>query len=287
MNAPCHVCLTIAESPFTCKNGHDVYKCRACGFMYVWPTPVSTDAVYSEEYFQGAHSGFGYVNYQEDKAGMRSTFERFLEKVNAAAPHKGLLLDVGAATGFFMSIAKEDGWQVKGVEISEWASQTGRDSGLDVVTGLIQDAHFRPETFDAVTFWDVFEHVPNPRAELGTVKSILKPSGILAMNMPDGGSWFARLMGSHWHSFVPPEHLNYFNPRSLRMVLESEGFDVLQISKIGKRFTLQYIFQTLARWQKLGIWRWCAARAKHTFWGRWYIPLNLRDNVFVIARKRS
>ncbi|MBP9822441.1 MAG: class I SAM-dependent methyltransferase [Candidatus Pacebacteria bacterium] len=218
---------------------------------------------------------------------MRSTFKSFLNKVNHFYPKKGLLLDVGAATGFFMGMAKEDGWQVKGVEISSWAAQAGRDSGLDVVTGLIEDGNFKAEEFDAVTFWDVFEHVPNPRVELKNVSKIMKPSGVLAMNMPDGGSLYARLMGSRWHSFVPPEHLNYFNPKSLRMMLESEGFEVLTIGKIGKRFTIQYIFQMLARWQGLAIWRWFAARAKNYSWGRWYIPINLRDNVFVVARKKS
>lgn len=286
MNPQCTVCLKNQTSLYTRKNGHDVFKCRTCGFIFVWPTPVSTDNVYSQEYFQGAHSGFGYVNYQEDKAGMRSTFERFLEKLNQAAGHKkGALLDVGAATGFFMEMARQDGWSVKGVELSGWASQTGRDQGLDIFTGLIKDAGFEKDSFDAVTFWDVFEHVPSPRVELQTVRGILKLSGILAMNMPDVGSLFARLMGSRWHSFVPPEHLNYFNSQSLRSLLEQEGFEVLAVDKVGKRFTLQYIFQTLARWQKLTLWKWLAGKAKSASWGRWYVSINLRDNIFVIARK--
>lgn len=287
MSAQCLVCSTNSEKPFTNKNGHDVFRCQTCGFMYVWPVPVSTDEVYSQEYFQGARQGFGYVNYQEDKAGMRSTFERFLAKINEMVPQKGLLLDVGAATGFFMGIAKDNGWNASGVEISGWASQKGREAGHDIITGLISDTDFGIGTFDAVTFLDVFEHVPNPRAELKIVKNILKTSGVLAMNLPDGGSVFARFMGSRWHSFVPPEHLNYFNPIAIRRVLEEEGFDVLLIDKIGKYFTFQYIFQTLYRWQKLNLWGWLASKAKNSFWGRWYIPLNLRDNMFVLARKRS
>ena len=85
---------------------------------------------------------------------------------------------------------------------------------------------------------------------------------------------------------MPPEHLFYFNRKNFRALLEENGFEVLSILTIGKRFTLQYIFKTLYVWQKLSLWKFLSDVCGGARLRRIALPINLRDNMFVIAHKK-
>lgn len=163
---------------------------------------------------------------------------------------KRKLLDVGAATGRFLEVAKERGWEAYGVEISEYASRKAREKGLNVITGAFEDTNFQEGYFDTITFLDTFEHLSNSKSILALSHRFLKKDGILAINTPDSNSLFARFCKGKWYLLGPPEHLFLFNLRNLSQALNNLGFEVVIVSKIGKRFTLRYIARRLANWQK-------------------------------------
>jgi 2-polyprenyl-3-methyl-5-hydroxy-6-metoxy-1,4-benzoquinol methylase len=196
------------------------------------------------------------------------------------------MLDVGAATGFFLDLARGQGWRVQGVEPSDHAASLARAKGIDVRTGVIESCDAPSKSFDAITMWDVIEHLPDPAATMGRVAELLKPGGVVAINTPDSGSALATLMGENWHLVVPPERLNLFHRRSLRVLLEKQGFEILQTTSLGKRFTLQYIAQTLSHWWNIKPIEAAHRRLRRMRAGQWSVPLNLFDNVFVLARKR-
>lgn len=123
----CKVCRGQNLKFFVEKNNWKIYKCRQCGLIFVWPSPKETYITYGKDYFCGATKGFGYVNYDEDKKPMISMFESYLKKIEKFLPNKGKLLDVGSATGFFLEIAKNRGWDIFGVEISEYAASRSRE----------------------------------------------------------------------------------------------------------------------------------------------------------------
>lgn len=197
----------------------------------------------------------------------------------------GKLLDVGAATGFFLDLARTRGWQTHGVEPSRYASEVASRKGLTVHRGVVEELDLPDESFDVITMWDVIEHVNDPDASLAAACRLLRPEGSLALNTPDAGSLLARLLGLRWHLVVPPEHLVLFSAKSLRKLLEDHGFTVIALHRIGKRFSIQYVLQTLARWQGLTVWRKMADLSRRSRFGNWGIPINLRDNMFVLARK--
>lgn len=276
----CLVCGSETSSAFE-KAGYSLYRCPSCKLLFVHPVPA-TDLVYGEDYFSGAEQGHGYVDYDRDKKPMIPVFEEYLRRVIALRPSRGALLDVGAATGFFVEIAQRMGFKACGVELSAYAAQVGRNKGLDVITGTLADVH---EVFDAITMLDVIEHVPDPRAELMRAYTRLRGGGVLVINTPDIGSFYARLMGARWHLIVPPEHVYYFTRKNFSALLEECGFAVVEATSIGKSFTLPYIFKTLYAWQGLALWRWLESAANRTFLKRISIPINLRDNMFIVAQK--
>jgi len=284
---PCVVCGT-PSVPYGSKAGYDLFHCSACLHLFVWPMPANVDFIYGEDYFTGAKAGFGYTDYDRDKQAMAPTFHAYLNRIEKVLGGTGTLLDVGAATGFFLDLARSRKWEVHGIEVSVSAATTARSKGLDVLTGPVESCDSPPGSFDAVCMWDVIEHMPNPCAAVTHVRQLLKPGGILAVNTPDSDSLLPRLLGVKWHLIIPPEHLNLFSRRSLRILLERHGFEILDLTRVGKTFTLQYTAQFALK--TLGLLDGPAGRISRalngTWMGRWRIPINLRDNVFTLARAR-
>ncbi|MEK7629848.1 MAG: class I SAM-dependent methyltransferase [Patescibacteria group bacterium] len=281
----CFVCNNTHFRFFTRKQSCDLYRCQRCGLIFVYPPPGNLTEIYTKDYFLGATHGSGYVDYERDKMAMSSTFEVYFNKIEQLMPTRGRLLDVGAATGFFLDAALRRGWQVSGVEISDYAAAKARQKNLDVRTGILENAQFQKSSFDVISLWDVLEHLPNPKVTLMVVHDLLRSGGLVVLNTPNAGSLFARLIGSHWHLLVPPEHLFYFNADNLTELLKKVGFEVCGITCLGKKFTLQYILKTLATWHKFFVWQWLADKIQNRPLGQISIPINLHDNLFLIAKK--
>lgn len=264
-----------------------MYRCDACHTYFPWPVPSQeqTLELYGQDYFSGATEGSGYVDYDRDKQPMVPTFHRYLDRIEHYLPARGTLLDIGAATGFFLKLAKARNWDVIGIEPSAHASERGRSAGLDIRTGCFVKGLFPKESLDVITLWDVIEHVPEPKTLVEASFEALKPGGILALNTPDSRSVLARTLKANWHLVVPPEHLFLMNSVSLKKVLEPH-FEILETGRIGKRFTLQYVLETLYHWQRLSAWNQLHKRVQGRALGRLSLPINLRDNIFMLSRKR-
>lgn len=279
----CSICSGNAQFWFA-KNFCNLYKCRRCGLIFSEPISDASK-IYSEDYFNGAKNGFGYVDYDTDKKIMAETFELYLDKIREFSSNIGNLLDVGAATGYFLELARQKNWNVAGVEISSFAAGKARNKGLDVITGTLESADFPEKYFDVLTFWDVIEHLSDPKSQLLSAQKIIKNGGLIVINTPDAGSFTAKLLGKQWHLLIPPEHLIIFNRENLGLLLASCGFKVLWTGKIGKKFTLQYASQILANKLKSKLFWSMAEFVKNNFVGEISVSINLRDNIFVIARK--
>jgi len=282
----CPICKSQSATYFAQKNKCNLYCCQNCSLIFVFPLPQDSAGIYSESYFSGGSSLLGYADYEGDEEVMAETFKKYLKKIREAFPEKGKLLDVGAATGQFVKLAKENGWSAVGIEISEYASSIGAKKGVKISTGNFETHYFPDNCFDALTFWDVLEHFSRPEIALNQAQKTLKPGGILAFNTPDSSSLIARILGKRWHLLDPPNHLHIFSRKSINLWLENHNFEVLHTSRIGKKFSLRFIFKVLANWQKMNVWKIAYRRAMKSRWGNWNISLNTRDNIFIIAKKR-
>lgn len=284
--AVCAVCGGVGRFAYV-KRGFEIYRCSGCATLFVSPIPTEEQLarIYSENYFVGAGEGYGYANYDEDKRPSIRVFHKYLDMIDRHRRPPGMMLDIGAATGFFLQIAVQRGWSAVGVELSDYAASAARSKGLDVRTGSMAQLAADPESMDVITMWDVIEHVPDPRKALADARKLLKPGGILALNTPDSGSLFARTLGGRWHLIIPPEHLCLLNRHSIARLLEASGFEVLRRTNIGKWFSVAYVLQTLGHWSKT--WDRVAGAVRGSWFGRLSVPINFRDNMLVLARKGS
>ena len=285
----CQVCKSKDFVFFTEKNGFKIVKCKECGLLFVQNVPLDLSSYYSEGYYKGQANLDGYVDYESDKKVNEVNYKNHLKQIQRLLNKKnGVFLEIGCATGYFMELAREEGWSVEGVEISDYAAAVCRKKGLRVIKGIIQDTDVEANLnkFDVVVLFDVIEHVKNPRTDLDHLWHMIRPGGLMVIATPDAGSFWARLWGKRWHAIVPPQHLYFFNENNLGQLLIQTGFKKIHAEHSGKYFRLPYVVRMLYSWTGCRIWSKILALVNRSaFLSKITIPINLGDTLFIIARK--
>lgn len=282
----CPSCGSDLHFRFANKNGYDIWQCENCGMRRVYPLPETID-VYDDDYFSGAKEGFGYVDYDAGKEAMRDVLIKYLNIIKDHTSGRRLL-DVGGATGYFANLARMHGFEARAIELSKEAVALGKTRGYPVEVGILSNVNLEPGSLDVVTLVDVLEHLPDPSSDIRIANRLLNDGGVLLLNFPDHGSVFARALGRWWHQYVPPEHLNFFHKGSIEIFLNRHDFEPVLITRIGKRFPLSYIQSVGSNWLGVPVID-RVTRQIHKFpkLAKIAIPLDLRDNLFVIAKKRG
>jgi len=210
-------------------------RCAGCGLFYVRPR-LRWDLIL-EGYRGGSDETFvSQVSMRE------KTFRRGLRHIESAAKPPGRrVLDVGAAGGSFLAVARERGYEPMGCEPSAWMCAFAREHyGLELHPGTIFDVPLPPGSVDLLTLWDVIEHTPDPRAVLERAHQLLAPGGVLAMSYPDYGSLAARALGRRW-VFLLTVHLYYFDRGTMGRMLRRVGFSPLGFRPHLQTLELGYV----------------------------------------------
>lgn len=245
----CLVCGGRRHTRFLERSGYDIVCCSSCGLRFLFPQPTVAEvqAFYDKEYFgSGDSANRGYDAYLAEAGNHRATFRNRL-KLLPPPPVGGRLLDVGAATGFFVEQARLAGWRAEGVEPSEWAAQyASQQLGQPVQHATLEAANFPEAAFDALTLWEVIEHLPDPRAFLTEAARVTRPGGFLGLSTPDAGSVVARVFGKRWLGWSKvPEHLFFFDRASLSRLLEETGFSVTSWAYVSITVTAAFAARRL------------------------------------------
>ncbi len=149
------------------------------------------------------------------------------------------LLDVGSSNGAFVSFAKSLGIHAEGVDPSEKAVRNGTDRGLKIHLGYLHEAAFQDASFDAITLYEVIEHIDEPQALLKECHRILRPNGILLIGTGNIDSWTRWIRKGKWDFFNMKEHgghISFFSPKSLGVLSSRTGFVVNKIRTSSVKF---------------------------------------------------
>ena len=224
------VLYTLTDALHPLPGKFPLRRCAKCSLVYLSPrpTPQSIRQYYPPDYAPYRppieDERFVLMRYMRRRKMIKR--RTLIEKYDGST--NGRVLDVGCATGVFLHEMQLAGWAAVGVEpIPSAAELAQRQFGLEVFPGMLSDAPFAPQSFDALTFWDVLEHTFSPRAELAHAARLLKPGGLVVVNVPNWDSFERRPFGPYWSGFDSPRHLYVFTRRTLTQLLAQAGFHVL------------------------------------------------------------
>lgn len=225
------------------RDGYRLVRCAECRLVFQDPQPsdeVLAGSYYHDREFSRALDGE-----------LRSvTLANARRKLIALRP-EGLpapgtrALDVGCSSGAWLEVAAATGVSATGVEIGQATAAAARERGLDVRTGTLAEALPRLEgqRFDLITFWDVLEHLRDPRRELELARGLLAPGGVVAATFPNVEGLYPRL--THrllarrtgvWEHPELPLHMFDFAPATARRLFERSGFEVRRIKTFAIPF---------------------------------------------------
>lgn len=229
----CPLCSGLGQQDLAEYKGKLLRKCLNCGGRYVFPQPSPAELL---------------AHFQKDNTNGRALerkFELNRGKVLSRIAHyiqrrqqKGTILDVGCATGLFLErFLRDPGWEAWGLELTPSVAEKAAEKGVRIFQGNIQQAHFAENSFDVISVLDALYYFPEPCRDLAEFRRILTPDGLLVLELPLAASriWrtsttMGRLFsGSRRPLMQSSDHLFYFSPKSVALLLARCGFRVEDI----------------------------------------------------------
>ena len=207
-----------------------VIWCGSCGFGWQKPFPSAQELtqLYSNQPVYGLH------HVSESQGG----FPIRLKRISDLISKRGRLLDIGSGIGHFLKIARDDGWQVEGIEPRPEAVKYCYETfGIKVHQGFLENFVCQSEFYDVITLWDVLEHVSDHIQFLEKCIQLLAPGGILVIAIPNASGWPARVFKGSWR-YVMSTHLNYFTTGYVNRLLSTRNLTIERVDHTVKLHSL-------------------------------------------------
>lgn len=262
--------------------GYQVVACAVCGLGRVDPLPTAEDlaALYGDDYFQTvAFQGRvsdALVAYRPTGGpprleAIRAARLRAYEAAHVAdlaawsatlnpARRRVRLLDVGCGAGGVLAAARDVGWTAVGVEPSVAAARLAAQRGLTVLPTDLPDAGLPDAAFDIVHVREVLEHVTDPLALLQAARRVLRPGGLLYIQVPNDLEGYRVALFRRIWWVVPPFHLWYFSFDTLDRLLARVGLTARVRGTLGLGIGYD-VYRYLGA--RLGALRWLDAHEDH------------------------
>ena len=206
----------------------NIYKCRVCNSVATKPDLKTDDF---QKYYPQAY-------YGQRKTVTDSWINRSrLQKVSCISDSKNIvskktLLDVGCGDGSFISLLAAQGWGVAGTEMASPGSYAMKAPNF-ICRGELGNCGFAMGSFDIVTMWHSLEHFTDPLTYLREAQRLLKQDGVLLLEVPNFGSWEAKIFKQNWFHLDVPRHVFHYDIKSLLFILNKTGFRITKTSTVS------------------------------------------------------
>jgi 2-polyprenyl-3-methyl-5-hydroxy-6-metoxy-1,4-benzoquinol methylase len=247
------------------------FTCRRC--RYVFSNPGLPQEQVLEFY-----SALEDDEYNQEEAGRGKNFSLILKRLRSLVPPPASLLDIGAASGIFLNLARQAGYRIAGIEpCKSLAAEAEKRYAISLFVGSLENFP-KNETYALISMLDVLEHVADPDLFLSALEPLLTPDALLVIVTPDIASWAARLTAGRWWHYRSA-HLNFFNLDSLHWLLEKHGFEIILKKRFAWNFSVYYLLTRLLPW--------CKGQALQKPLKKLHCKLQLFDSWEIYARKKK
>lgn len=213
----------IPSEVFASYTGRSVrlFRCRTCRFGIFLPVVVGTDVFYGA--ITSSEDGYYVADRWEFGTALREIVDTCAER----------LLDVGCGSGHFLDLAATElaNCDRVGIDFNEGAVaaalERGHDARLASQVELLQQV--RGETFDAITCFQVVEHVADPMKLLRNLMSLLSPTGRLIVTVPNAAGPLRHFNAAL--TDIPPHHVTRWEPATLRAAADELGWSLRKLAR--------------------------------------------------------
>jgi 2-polyprenyl-3-methyl-5-hydroxy-6-metoxy-1,4-benzoquinol methylase len=231
------------EFPFRLAEPYRVARCIECGLHYLFPRLIESamQEVYRKSsYYEGGASGYADTSYSAQEFALRATFKRLLRNLAKHALTGGDLLEIGCGYGYLLDEARSFFGRRVGTEFSPEGAEIARGTGAEVLVGGIEQVPSEAR-FNCVIGTQLIEHVYEPLSFVKRVAGHTKAGGHIILATPDIGGVLRKAMGVRWPSFKVPEHVLYFDYRTLSSLMRRAGLNDVQRLPYPHAFPLDLI----------------------------------------------
>lgn len=240
---------------YPCDEWFGLHRCRGCNLVYVSPRPT---AEHLGDYYPAGYpahvppvhprpsqssslrwrlraealsAALGYPAPQSPRIFKAAGWlfrRRLLRAGYPAWRPQGTILDVGCGRGDFLLSMRQLGWNVLGIDWSPRAIEQTHRNGVPALQGRLSTLDWPSASVDAITFFDSFEHHPDPVETLQAAARLLRRNGSLIIRFPNFNAFWRRIFGACWADIAVPRHLYHYTPATLSRMVTHCGFVVDQ-----------------------------------------------------------
>jgi SAM-dependent methyltransferase len=215
---------------------HEIRSCSQCGFMFAERLANASAPSYESDY----HSEF---ILRDEQAGTLQRYDKLLKELEKITPGRRLF-DAGCGAGGFLNFARNAGWSVSGIDGSQSAVRYAAEVfNLDVMVADLNRYELPPQSYDVISSFHVIEHLSNPLHLLRNIAVALLPDGIAYLGLPFYSRKRIRFhqmlyrigIANYPFNFNLPDHISYFDARTLSQTLSSIGLESIRTWFTSKR----------------------------------------------------
>ena len=244
----CPVCTGGKTKHLYNIQGFNIVRCCLCTMVYVNPRLRNEEVydIYRKDYF--TNKEHGYENYDLTDHLRDKTFQRWYCDIEPnLLLNTGIALDVGCASGSFLRLLSQKGWDVKGIELDQDMFDNVKRQGFDVSNTPLE--HYNSSTkFQLITLFDVIEHLPYLNKDLEKLSGLLDSNGSIVLVTPNIKSMQRSLFGNKWFQFKPGEHIYYFSPKTLEQVFKPYNLKIKYVSSCGQYADFSFLHNRLNKY---------------------------------------
>lgn len=225
-----------------------IVSCVKCKHLQIFPLPGKKSEKEFYEKDKQSRLILKNINVSDLIKRSRNDTQRRVNKILKNPETEKSILDIGTGYGFFLAALDENGCKAEGIEISSSRLKIAKTiTKTKIYKKPIDKANTTSVRYDLITMFHVLEHVANPIDMCRNLKTYLKKSGKLIIEIPNANDHMLKKSTEYKKFYWQRAHVSYFSVKSVKSVLRTAGYSKIKVIGVQR-----YSFENAINWLKNG-----------------------------------